>query len=97
MLRNFCFFLQCEFQLCLGKKKGYIADDGTINKKVMETNIAQKFKDNPELFETIKKNCINGDVKEYGHEDICEIKKIVICIHVQFAMVNIILNLSLHI
>ncbi|XP_026314802.1 uncharacterized protein LOC113226402 [Hyposmocoma kahamanoa] len=76
----------CELELCIGKKQGYIADDGTINKKALEADVAEKFKQSPDLVENITKHCINADVDEYGSEDFCELMKTSHCIHVQIAM-----------
>lgn len=71
---------------------GYLANDGAINKNAFEELIAETFKARPGLVENIKKNCINADVKEYGFEDFCELKKIDHCIYVQYAMVKNILK-----
>lgn len=78
--------------MCIGKKQGYIADDGTIDKEGLEADVAQKFKQSPELVENIKKHCIHADVDQYGTEDFCEIMKTSHCIHVQIAMVNMTLK-----
>lgn len=89
---SYYFFLQCELELCIGKKQGYITGDGTIDKKALESDVAEKFKQSSGLVENITKNCINADVNEYGSEDFCELMKISHCIHVQIAMVNMIVK-----
>lgn len=58
----------------------------------MVAEYAEKFEDRPELVENIKNKCINADVKEYGPEGFCKLKKIARCIRVQYTMVNVILN-----
>lgn len=85
---NKSFFFQCELEVCIGKRRGYVASDGTIDKQAFEADVAENFKQRPELVKNIKNNCINADVNEYGPEDFCELMKISHCIHVQIALVN---------
>lgn len=68
---------------------GYVAEDGSIDMKALEAQIVNKFNDRPEQVDKVVKNCINADVKEYGPEGLCELKKKIYCMHVHFTMVNI--------
>lgn len=73
-------------------KRGFLADDGTINKKALEAVYSEGFKERAKLVENVVKNCINGDVNLYGPEDNCEVMKIQNCVNVQYALVNIYLK-----
>lgn len=78
--------------MCVGKKRGFISDDGTIDDKAYETLLTAAFESVPELLQNIIKNCFAG-INDFGPEDVCEMKKRSHCLRVQHMMVNMILKL----
>ncbi|XP_026314811.1 uncharacterized protein LOC113226413 [Hyposmocoma kahamanoa] len=76
----------CELEQCIGYKMGYVTEDGTFIKSAIEPFIADAFGKRPGLVENIKKNCINADVKDYGFDHFCELKKFDQCLLIQYAM-----------
>ncbi|XP_026314696.1 general odorant-binding protein 66-like [Hyposmocoma kahamanoa] len=77
---------KCELEQCIAKKIGFLADDGTIDKKAFEARLVEKFKEHPKLVANMINNCVNADVKEYGPESTCELLKVDHCLKVQYGM-----------
>uniref|UniRef100_A0A0K8TUA0 Odorant Binding Protein n=1 Tax=Epiphyas postvittana TaxID=65032 RepID=A0A0K8TUA0_EPIPO len=73
----------CEHDICIGKKRGYGKDDGTLDKAAFEKMFAEEFASSPTLVEAVKENCIGGDLTAYGPPDECELMKIKHCVHTQ--------------
>lgn len=80
-------YFQCDTDICMAKKRGFLADDGSIDKAALESNVVKQFIDDPELTEAIKTKCVNGDVADYGPSDMCELTKTRHCIGLQSIMV----------
>ncbi|GBP46159.1 hypothetical protein EVAR_24566_1 [Eumeta japonica] len=70
-------------EICVADKKGYLNDDGTINKDALKGSIEKDFADNPTLVGKITKKCIDGDLDNYAPQDFCDLHKLKHCILLQ--------------
>lgn len=78
-------------EICIAQKKGIASSDGTIDKKALADQIDKDFERDPALAENIKENCINGDIKKYGKEDVCDLKKVKLCTDIQIVKVSFVI------
>lgn len=83
---------QCELDICIGKKRGYSSDDGTVDKDAFEKTISEDFPGMPTLIKAVKDNCLTGDLDVFGPPDACELVKLKHCVHMQAVNVSMILN-----
>ncbi|KAI8422714.1 hypothetical protein MSG28_006479 [Choristoneura fumiferana] len=73
----------CEHDICIGKKRGYASDDGTVDKAAFEKTISEDFSSMPSLLEAVKDNCLTGDLDAFGPPDACELVKLKHCLDMQ--------------
>ncbi|XP_047991639.1 uncharacterized protein LOC125230505 isoform X1 [Leguminivora glycinivorella] len=71
----------CEPDICIGKKRGYASDDGTVDMDAFEKAVTEDFSSSPTLMEAIKEKCVKGDVSKYGPPDACQLAKLKLCLH----------------
>ncbi|XP_063530923.1 uncharacterized protein LOC134741954 [Cydia strobilella] len=69
----------CQHDICIGKKFGYASDDGTVDMDAWEKHFTEEFKSSPTLVESVKENCIKGDISKYGPPDACQLAKLRMC------------------
>nr|CAJ2313445.1 Uncharacterized protein/Odorant-binding related protein [Metisa plana] len=73
----------CDMEICVAKKKGYLNEDGSINKEALRSIIEKDLAGNPTLVSGITKKCIEGDLDDYAPADFCDLHKLRHCILLQ--------------
>ncbi|KAG6460542.1 uncharacterized protein LOC115450259 [Manduca sexta] len=68
----------CEIEICVAKKRGFASDDGTINKAAFKALLSKM--DDKDLQASIVEDCVDGDISEYGPDDLCDLKRLHTCV-----------------
>lgn len=82
------FIFQCDRDMCIANKFGFASPKGRIYKNGLRNYITEIHLSNgTETTEEVLGKCADENLNKYGPKDICELKKLKLCIHLRFLSV----------
>ncbi|XP_013136846.1 PREDICTED: uncharacterized protein LOC106102001 [Papilio polytes] len=73
----------CDRDICFANKMGFASSDGKVDKNEFKNHLENNNQIDTELKNQILDSCAEGDLDKFGTEDICDVKKLKLCVDLQ--------------